>query len=359
MKKIVFFLVFMMLSSFNAPANPIMPESLFAEVYFENDDWYLVIDNNLLWSYGIEDFEFIQIFCTDGQLFLKPSFLPDSIHEITILTNDDLLSPVEINRSGDCITSFYDNFELTTLEWNDILPSPVCGPQAGQSLSIIMIPVEDMNYEWWLVKNNNPLINGGSLQTYGAFSGYVYDQNNIPVPDARIDYIEPYYIQVPYNCFDTLFTDNNGYFTIDGLPARNYYISNIIKNNQAYSVNEHISIEPNSVNFKVFTIDYIVGCQDSEINKNFEISIFPNPFRYKTNFIITCKKNQSLINAHIKICDIRGKLITILPVHNLPDINGQIKIKWSKSAGLKAGHYIYSLNQEQDILASGKMTICE
>lgn len=345
--------------SFNTYANPIMPESLFAEVYFENNEWYLAIDNMLLMSYGIENFEYVQIFCNDGQLFIEPSLLPNFSQSFTILTNDNLLSPVEINRLGDCITSSwldsdYENFEFTTLVWNDILPSPVCGPLEGQSLKIIMIPVEDMMYEWWLVKNNNPL---GGYQTYGAFSGYVYDLNNIPVPNARIDYIEPYYIQIPYNCFDTLITDNNGYFEIDDLPARNYHITNIFKNYQSYSVNEYISIEPNSVNFKEFTIDYIVGYQDSETNKEFEISIFPNPVFDKTNFIITSKNNQSLNNAYIKISDLSGKVLSLLAVGNIPDLFGRIKVEWSNSVGLSTGHYIYSLHLEHEIMATGKMTI--
>lgn len=341
-----------------------MPESLIAEVYFENEEWFLVIDNMLLWSFGIEDFDSIHIYCNNGQLLLNPDFLPNLSQDFTILTNDNLLSPIEINRSHDTITSYwydsyYGEFEFTTLIWSNILPSPVCGPLEGQSLSIIMIPVEDMMYEWWLVKNNNPLINGGSYQTKGTFSGYVFDLNNVPVANARINYIDPYYIQTPYNCFDTLITDNNGYFFIDNLPARNYHISNIIKNYQAFSVNEYISIEPNSVNFKEFTIDYIVGYQGLEINQEYKISCFPNPFINKTDFIIDCKKNQPLNNAHIKICNLGGKVITLIPINNLPDKNGQIRIKWSNSAGIREGNYIFSLHQEHDILATGKLIICK
>ena len=363
MRKIILVLISVLIIANYSPANPIVPESLFAEVYFENNEWYLAIDNMLLEVYGIEDFENIQIFCNDGPLLLEPGFMPDFSQMYTILTNEHLINPVEIERTSDCITSFWDDpyfgyLEFTTLSWNDVLPSPVCSPFEGQALSIIMIPIEDMMYEWWLVKNNNPLTTGGSYNVYGSFEGYIYDQNNIPIPNARIQYIEPYYLQVPYNCFDTLITDNTGYFTIS-IPARNYYVSHVHKNNQQYFINEYVSIEPDSINFYEFTIDYIVGYQNFEIVKNFNIYNFPNPFVKQTEFVIDCKINQPLNNSHIRIRDMSGKVLSILPVSNLPDEKGQIKIKWLNSACLGAGHYIYSLYQDQDILATGKMIISE
>jgi len=362
MKKFITLLILALLVSISASANPIMPESLIAEVYFENGEWYLAIDNELLLVYGIEDFENIQIFCNDGPLLLSPGFLPDFSQYFTILTNENLLTPVEIQRSGDYIVSnWYDpNYglvEFTELIWNDNLPSPVCGPFEGQSLSVVLFPVSYEDYEWWLVKNNSPLISGGSYVTYGTFSGYVYDLNNIPVPNARIDYVESSYIQFPYNSFDTLLTNDTGYFTISNLPARNYHISNIYKDNQQFFVNEYISIEPDSINFYEFTIDYIVGQKDIETSEFYKVSNFPNPFNKSTVFLIEREGNLPLNDAYIEICNLDGKIVSILPVNNIPDINGKIKINWPNSSGFGVGNYIYSLHEGKNILTSGKMII--
>ncbi|MEZ5198621.1 MAG: hypothetical protein R2764_20215 [Bacteroidales bacterium] len=362
MKKLVTFFAFMLIYINYSQSNPIMPESLIAEVYFENDDWYLAIDNELLFVYGIEDFENIQIFCNDGQLIFVNGFLPDLSVSYTIITNDNLINPVEIERSGDIITSsWYDpvngNIGFTTLAWNDVLPSPVFGPLEGQSLSIVMIPVEEYIYEWWLVKNSNPYIFGWPDNTYGTFAGCVLDINHIPVPNARIDYIESYYIEFPYNVFDTLITNDTGYFSIPYMPARNYYITKIVKNNMAYFINDYISIEPDSVNFYEFNIDYIVGQPDVKTSENYKISNFPNPTNGNTEFVIDCKGNQPPDNAYIKINDINGKKLTVLPVSNPPDGNGQIKINWQNQSGLEVGNFIYTLIQGDDILATGKMMI--
>lgn len=293
---------------------------------------------------------------------IEDGFLPDSTQGYTVLTNENLIQPINIQRSGDYLFSSYNHpqygyIEFTELIWNDNLPSPVCGPFDGQSLSVIMIPVGEYTYDWWLVKNNNPFINGWPNQTNGTFSGYVYDQNYIPVSNARIDYIDSYIIQFPYNGFDTLTTNNTGYFSIPIMPARNYYISNIFKNNQPYIINQYVSIEPDSVNFYEFTIDYIVGYQELEANKEIEILNLPNPFSKTTEFIIRLKENQYLDNAQIKIFDLEGKTISLLSITGLPVINGQIKIKWLISSRLSAGQYIYSLMDDHNILATGKMTI--
>ena len=48
MKKLLIFLLLFLFMAIYTQANPIMPESLFSEVYFENNDWYLVIDHEIL-----------------------------------------------------------------------------------------------------------------------------------------------------------------------------------------------------------------------------------------------------------------------------------------------------------------------
>lgn len=364
MKKQILSLVATLIFSIYSFSNPIMPESIIAEVYFENDEWFLLIDNEFLWIYEIENFENLQIYCSNGLLDIKDDFLPDSTQMFTILTNDDLYTPIEILKTGDFLQSFltnsiYGTIEFTYLEWNDVLPSPVCGPSEGQSLSIIGILVGEYDYEWWLVKNSAPLINGGggSYSEFGSFSGYIYDQNNVPVEGATIQYIDPFYQQQFWTYFDTLITDNNGYFELEYLPARNYFISHIYLDNQQFEIEEYVSIEPESLNFNEYVIDYTVGYQNEKDIQDIEINNYPNPFFKTTQFIINTGNKINLDDVSIYIYDLNGRIVSIAPVRSISGIDDRITCFWNNSTNLPSGNYIYHLLQNENVLAFNKMTI--
>ncbi len=348
-----------LLISVNLAANPIVPENLIAEIYFEDEEWYIALDNMFIEFWGIADFEEVVITCNAGQLMIKDDFLPNLQQNYTILSNEDLYVPIQINRGGDIITTDLESFELTTFEWNDQLPSPVCGPFPGQGLYVWPVMISDWEMEYWLVKNDNPVTVSagiGNLECVATFEGYVLDLNANPVANANIFYIGQSYIQYPYNQFDELWTDDAGYFEIGFLPARNYIIQKIKKATSTFYLDTVLSLEP-GINYHEFIIDYNVGLTESDAPALASVRNFPNPFQDRTIFRISLPPDKKNVKGHITICSLDGTTTSLLPLRDISPKSGAHQIEWARPGGLSAGEYLYYLNLDGRNEARGKMMV--
>jgi len=365
MKNQLLLLVLASFVSLHILGNPIIPESLFAEIYFENEEWFLLIDNMCLESYDIENFDNIHITSSDGVLLLSESFLPEFQQSYTILTNEDLVSPVDISKENGWISSYcnhpdFGTIYFTYLKWGDNLNDPVKGPYEGQSLIVNYYYHDDFELEGWLLKNNDPIINGGySYTTWGSLAGYVFDVNNVPVPHVFIEYLDAGYLNCPLNPFDSVFTNDSGYFEIYFLPARNYHICKLYKENLLFNVDEYLSIEPDSCTYLDFYIDYSVGIADREqaLKNKIEIYNKPNPFHYKTEFVLNFPDVEIPQNLSIIMTGLNGSIKIIIPVETPASIENIIATEWENSLNLTPGQYLYSLTDGKNTLASGKMMI--
>lgn len=345
-------------------ANPISIQSLIRQIMFDEDDnWSIVIENMLINNIDPEDFdEVVHISCNAGPLVFKEDFLPDLTQSTTVITNEDLVYALDIPRAGDSVLSYMDdgwfNIEFMTMNWNDTLPSPVFGPLEGQALSLTFFQTTMEDTEWWIVKDGTPSTNYGlgDCDCYGTFTGHVYDLVGNPVPGATIHYIDESYIEFPYNPFDELITDNEGFFTIEDLPARNYYILRITKPGKSFFIEEYIPIEPGN-NMYDFTIDYLIGDFEQEATTGISISNFPNPFDHSTVFEIRTVNPNSLKGAVLLITDMTGKTLAVIPLGNISIGDGTGKLKWRRPDGLAPGNYLYTLIQDNQPEAWGKMTI--
>ena len=368
MKRLLFCLITTILLSIPALSNPIMPESLIAEVYFEEDEWFLLIDNDLLIIYGIEDFQNISICSKNGYFIFKDDFLPDFTQN-TIVTNDALEVPVELDKVQDYLFSAYFNtitseyIEFTELSWSDYPGEFVGGPNEGQSLIITAIYGWPYSYdiEWWLVKNNDPLLLGGGWDIYGQFQGYLFDENSNPVADAEISYISSYYQQIPGIKFQHLITNENGYFFHEQMYAKNWHITGVIKDSIVYPMDIYISIEPDEVLTMDLSVDLTTGIPNRDNTKLATIGNYPNPFNGKTTFTINYKGYPGFENGYINISDLSGRTISIVPLSRSNFTNNQCEMVWQsdKGSGMPAGNYLYSLIIDGSKVATGKMIINE
>jgi hypothetical protein len=345
-------------------ANPIMIESLIRQIIFdEEDNWSIVIENMMINAIDPQDFdEVVHISCNAGPLVFKEDFLPELTQETTVITKEDLLYPLNIPRAGDSVLSSMDDgwfsFDFMPMVWNDTLPSPVFGPLAGQALSLTYFNKTMEDTEWWIVKDGSPTTNYGlgNCDCYGTFSGYVYDLAGNPVPGTTIHYIDESYVEFPFNPFDELNTDNEGFFSIDELPARNYFILRITKPGNSFFIEEYIAIEPGANTYD-FTIDYLVGEPEKEAGNGISVSNFPNPFDYHTVFEIQRGHRKSLKGAVLQITDIVGRTMAVIPLGNAGNGDGTDRIWWNRPDGLAPGNYMYILILDNHPEARGKMTI--
>lgn len=85
-----------------------------------------------------------------------------------------------------------------------------------------------------------------------------------------------------------------------------------------------------------------------EINKNINVTVFPNPFSEST--MIKIQPGIHSTKSNIIIYNISGKVVRTIPV------NGSNNIQLNRDE-LSSGFYIYSLQDEGRVLASGKFII--
>jgi len=361
MKKLWLLLISALLISNLTFTNPILPESLISEVYFDdNGNWYLVVDVMLMDILGIQTFQEIEMYSTDGAFVFLDEFLPDFSTYETVITEEALVYPHQVFRNADFIETVWPGgwFEIMFLEWGISPNDPVKGPNPGQSL----IPVavwEDEFYdvEFWLVKNADPLILGGGYDVTGEFDGFLFDQNLMPVANAEIKYVDEYLMNNPYfGYFPSIFTNQAGYFIHDEMLACNYHLYGVEIDGIDYDFDEYISIEPDSENTYVFQM-VVTGINNaSQIDKT-NMYNFPNPFSDFTTFFIQNPVNSGIENPVFKVFNLMGKVVSEQQV-TLENINNSIaRFGWKNQHGLPPGIYCYQLMMDGFSAATGKMTI--
>lgn len=359
MKKLWLLLISALLISNLTFANPIMPESLISEVYFDDDDnWYLVVDVFLMEILGIQTFQELELYSSDGEFVFNEDFLPDFNTYETIITEEALVYPHQIFRNADYIQTVWPEgwFDFMFLDWGNSWGDPVKGPSPGQSLvPVVVYEDEFYNVEFWLVKCSSPWFLGNGGLVTGEFEGFLYDQNEMPVANAQIKYVPDWMTDPPY-FFPPLITDQSGYFYDNSLYACNYHLHGVIIDGFDYDFDEYVSIEPDSVNSFVFNL-VITGETEKKPAEVIKVSNFPNPFSDFTTFLIQIPDNYRFETPILKIMNTMGQKVSELQIIMIPGEDSQIKFGWKNPDNLPSGVYCYQLLMNGITASTGKMTI--
>ncbi|MFA5782487.1 MAG: T9SS type A sorting domain-containing protein [Bacteroidales bacterium] len=364
MKKIIllFFFLSLIISS-NVQANPIIPPPVTSELYFINNEWTLelVFGNMGYPSVSVSD-SLVIITSTDTVAF-KPGFnIP--LNTPILITKDSLLYPLSINKYGDFVQiavrnngSFF-NFDYIPMTFGNIVNAQVSAPIPGQSIKRFKCHDFGTGSDiYYIAKDNHPSLGTDPFNaTAGSsLSGHVYDSNHNPLPGVVLGPIL-LYCSPPYTT--GISTDANGYFS----SSYNYLYSFIrhitIQKQFCNTIDTTFSIEPDSAYIMDFTFDSCyVGINDvSQIN-NYSLKVFPNPGSENFTFQITAPESN-YTNCLIKIYDLTGELVNIIPVNNVHD--SFASVTWNgkgKYADLPAGLYTCSLQINDNIVASQKLVI--
>lgn len=334
-------------------SNPIPPPSLIVEVYFEDGEWVLVVDNMYMWAYGLENFEDVEIFSSSGFSYVNPDVVPNPEDWVTLLTVDDLTQSLEIDPVEDHVGAWvWGGYILCDLEWGPDPDDIVSGPEPWQSIVISYVAASpDWDYIFWPLKgaSHNCYVTGCSKK--GVFTGIVTDQYGTPIQSAEICYLPDGLLFSDYG-FSHIITDTSGHYSHNYMHARNYHIEKIMFDDAEYPVNEYISIEPNGILNLDFTI-YTTQTEKPVLNNETIISNFPNPCKESTTFIINLQKNIAS-EVSLEICDITGKVMAYLEAD--PKIREQ-SIYWNPGTSLQPGQYLVLLKTGQEILASHKIIV--
>jgi hypothetical protein len=334
-----------------------MPEALIVEVYFEDDEWYAVVDCFLMELLGIDTFQEIAIYCSDGPFIFKEDFLPDFTTYTTIITNDALEYPRELNPENDFIyVNWSGGFNFMNLEWGSTPDAPVSGPGEGQALVVAFVWGDEYyNYTFWLVKANEPSYLPTQSVIKGVFSGYILDQNNAPIPNAEIRYVSEYLMQATYN-FPPLITDETGYFCNDNLFARNYHLYKIVIDGADYEFDEYVAIEPDEINSYTYTMDFTRVTENPDPSFARLIN-YPNPFSTQTVFTAELPAGLANCDLTLKISDVLGKVVSIVIIDSKTIGDNKLTLNWENDIPLKPGNYFVSVTADGAILATQKISI--
>jgi hypothetical protein len=357
MKNYIFTLIVFFGIGVQSFSNPITPEALIAEVYFDDGNWYAVVDCYLMEMLGINTFQEVDMYCNEGHFNFKDDFLPDFINYNTVITKNALNTPLELNPEHDDILIYWSGgFNFMNLEWGDQPTDPVSGPDEGQSLVVELVHATIFwDYTWWLVKATEPCAFTYECNNKGVFEGYLLDQNNTPITNAEIFYVDEDMLMTS-GSFQHLITNDSGYFFHDKIYACNYHIHKIELDDIEYEYDEYISIEPGQTNTYTFLMDFTVIPENPDPSLAF-IANYPNPFSNQTTFNISLPAGLNQGDMELKISDVLGRLVASLDIDSNLIGEGNINLTWKNDLPLGAGNYIALLTANGAVLATNKITI--
>jgi len=341
---------FVILISFLS-ANVAIP-TFISEIYFEGDDWTIELCD--YWQiFGYYPLYNAFLTSSSGTSAFEEClyFLPG---ETIIVTQDDLVSPLNINKQGDYVLFSAEDIEDEVC-FGDYPNSTVNAPFESQSLARMMFYAGPPTYMFWfnLVKESPPTLGYDpfTVNSTGIFCGFIFDSFMNPVNSVEIEYT-PW----SYN-FPEITTNESGYFEAS-MYGMNYELN--IHLSVIVSMDSTVSIEPDSVNYFEFVFEnYVVGVEEPEVvipSQDYHLSNHPNPFNPST--AITFFTAEDAENAELLIYNSKGQKVDELSINN-PSNAGQVfqySITW-EADNFPSGVYLYKLIIDGKELAANKMLL--
>jgi hypothetical protein len=357
MKKIITFIAALMISLNPLISNPIPPAGLIVEIYFEDGEWVLVVDNYYMMSCGMETFEDVALMCQNGFSYILPDVVPDPDEWYTLLTAADLELPFDIDPVEDFVDVWdSQGYSYAFLEWAPGPNTMVSGPAPDQSIIIKCVSsTPDYWYLFWPLKSGMHNCFSIGCSARGTFTGFVYDQDGNPVPDAEIFYLPESLLYSDY-FFYHIVTNDWGEYINDYMPAKNYYIEKIVVDSVDYIIDEYITIEPNETTTMDFTI-YTTHTDELNPILSSSISNYPNPFKQSTTFSINLGKINPTEIYYIEIMNMEGQTVEIIEADatNKPQLSQSIY--WNTKGNLEPGQYLACLKSGDQLFSTCKIAI--
>jgi hypothetical protein len=341
-------------SSIPSFCNPIMVPPLIIEIYFSPEGWQIEMMNseysqvnNLdnIWLYGIYD---------TSQFVTGMDFIPG---ELLVVTQNDLLTEMEINQNGDWLTLYYIDGDVIYpidelgLFWGNTPVTPyfyfnrVTGPIGEQSIAVQEL-YDFGDYCVVKEKPNSIGFNPFEVSKRADFSGIVRDLNDSPLAGVEL---------VSYGFYPLIITGSDGHFSMNNIFCRIYDV--YFRFEGGIIGDSTISIEPDSANYFEFKLDTLLtGIHDIKPS-TLQYSIFthPNPSSTQTKFIIETSNPKPDQKGVIKIYSESGYIVDIVPVELN---NGKQELSYNfNDKSLASGLYFYNLEVRNQKVASGKMII--
>lgn len=311
MRKIVIALACLLFSA-SVYSNPLLPPPVISELYWDDSGWTMEL-YFLMAPYDIGNLDELLMVVNDDTSAFSTS-IPIELWQIMLITNDDLVTPIDIPVEGGLIDFLLVDYDLFPINegfaYGNHPYSRVTAVEPGQSLvTQKFITIDERGMEFWLVKEMQPSI--GSLpftcQTRADFSGLVVDKAGLPVPDASI-----IYTYTDTENFDPpipgLITGEDGAFSTDQMFCKEYNIGIFVDGGMELIT--QLNIEPGSANYFEFALDSLyVGKNEFTEEPKISMTTNPNPFTNDLHVNIQVNGYKSATLAQLKLMDLNGKVI--------------------------------------------------
>jgi hypothetical protein len=370
MKKLLIFqiILFVFLS---AMANPIVPEGrlMVSEIYFEGSEWFIeAVASPIEFTFALLDSVIFET--SSGQSYFKPGIELEE-GQIIIITKDSLVTPLSINPDGDFINMKEYAYGTDYIEWElqwhqDIkfgnYEGATCtSPFNGQSLVLQQFGLEIPDWYtdsfYWLVKENNPTP-GSSLFTCHSkdtVSGYIYDKLLNPIDYAELRYCSESELWGANPDLLPITSNENGYFKNADMYSKMYNACIICEDSVISYVTFNVEIDSSNI-YNFIIEDYIhTGIEIHEPANSVYLSNYPNPVSEQTTISVTFPKNIYFKSAIIKIFNVKGQIVDMIPLNY--NSNNIYDIVWTRSDNILPGRYFLNLDVNNKRIASSNMLI--
>jgi len=353
MKYIVLTLLFTLVLFLQLVGNPIVVKFM-SEIYFEGNNWTIELAyTDEMGEWFFQNLDNLRLVSTADTAQFNSGISLDDIN-IILVTQDSLQAPLSINKNGDSVQlqegGGDDWYFIDEIYFGDYLNSHVNAPFEGQSI----VSVEDIGYEY--AKDNIPSLGSNPYyaNTRGAFSGYVFDQQQNPIPNARIRFF--YY--------DDIYTNQNGYFENNYMYGMNYDL--IIYVDDIAMMDTLITIEPDSTTYCEFYLDLYSIDEEQLQSRQLKLTNYPNPFIESTTISFSAADLRGLSpldskhltgQAQIKIYNIKGQLVKKFKIINYKFKINEVEWDGKNEKGVlqPPGFYFYSLEVDGNRIKTNKM----
>lgn len=343
MKYMAFTLIFTLVLFSQLVGNPIIVKYM-SELYFEDDNWTIELAHTgEMGGWFFQNLDNLRLVSNTDTAQFNSGISLDDVN-IILVTQDSLQAPLSINKNGDSVQlqegSGDDWYFIDEIYFGDYPNSNVNAPFEGQSI----VSVEEIGYEY--AKDNIPSLGSNPYyaNTRGAFSGYVFDQQQNPISNARI---RSFY-------YNDIYTNPNGYFENNYMYGMNYNVTVYV--DDIAMMDTLITIEPDSTTYCEFYLNLYSVDEGQSQGSKIILSNYPNPFieSTKISFNFATKTHKT---TQINIYNIKGQLIRKFQMAN--DKYQINEVMWdgkNESDVLQPpGFYFYSLEIDGKKVKTNKM----
>ena len=310
MKTTLILFVLTLFVNINLFANIAPPQAYISEIYIDSlNNWYI----ELVFPEKPDEFLDSLFIETSSGTFKILNY--KSIKEssegwfpyLVVLSKENIKDSLTLNRSNDFVSikSFLRNMELKDeLIFGDRTGSDFNKLEIGCSIAHI----KNFNgHSGYYSLDNSPTIgkNNDVYGVSGTIKGYLYNENNEPIPNSVIR-----------GFIGNLETDENGFFLGEVL-SRTYQLDTFrIRENTAYKKYiykcDTINITPDlTINKDLYLFSVVNYNPYYEIVvTEFDLNVYPNPFDEYLRVLIDIPSTTKLNNSLFSIYNSSGKLIT-------------------------------------------------